>query len=91
MAFFRFVIRTRECCYSMKFDLLTDATVVDDAIMFVVEKSKENLKSFSSSRNDFHLCLLVNRLWKILDNLHSFLSGKCFQGFWFTHFQLTQL
>jgi DNA-binding Lrp family transcriptional regulator len=32
-------------CYSMKLDLLTNATVVDDAIRFVSEKSKEKLKS----------------------------------------------
>jgi predicted transcriptional regulator len=32
-------------CYSMKLDLLTNATVVDDAIRFVSKKSKENLKS----------------------------------------------
>src|SRR5918911_1532761 len=32
-------------CYSMKLDLLTNATVVDDAIRFVLEKSKYNLKS----------------------------------------------
>jgi hypothetical protein len=33
-------------CYSMKLDLLTNATVVDDAIRFVSsQKSKENLKS----------------------------------------------
>ena len=31
-------------CYSMKLDLLTNATVVDDAIRFVSSKSKENLK-----------------------------------------------
>ena len=31
-------------CYSMKLDLLTNATVVDDAIRFVSQKSKENLK-----------------------------------------------
>ena len=31
-------------CYSMKLDLLTNATVVDDAIRFVSEKSKEKLK-----------------------------------------------
>src|SRR5919202_304949 len=34
-------------CYSMKLDLLTNATVVDDAIRFVSSKSKENLKSAS--------------------------------------------
>jgi hypothetical protein len=32
-------------CYSMKLDLLTNATVVDDAIRFLSQKSKENLKS----------------------------------------------
>jgi predicted transcriptional regulator len=32
-------------CYSMKLDLLTYATVVDDAIRFVSSKTKENLKS----------------------------------------------
>ena len=39
-------------CYSMEMDLLTNATVVDDAIRFVSQKSKENLKSTSSSSND---------------------------------------
>jgi hypothetical protein len=34
-------------CYSMKLDLLTNATVVDDAIRFVSSKCKENLKSAS--------------------------------------------
>jgi hypothetical protein len=32
-------------CYSMKLELLTNATVVDDAIRFVSAKTKENLKS----------------------------------------------
>jgi hypothetical protein len=36
-------------CYSMKLDLLTNATVVDDAIRFVSQKSKENLKPSDSS------------------------------------------
>jgi hypothetical protein len=37
-------------CYSMKLDLLTNATVVDDAIRFVSgkDKDKENLKSSSN-------------------------------------------
>jgi hypothetical protein len=41
-------------CYSMKLDLLTNATVVDDAIRFVSSKSKdkENLKSSSSNTNE---------------------------------------
>src|ERR671926_47364 len=34
-------------CYSMKLDLLTNATVVDDAVRFVSSKSKENLKPAS--------------------------------------------
>ena len=38
-------------CYSMKLELLTNATVVDDAIRFVSSKSTENLKS-SHSSND---------------------------------------
>jgi predicted transcriptional regulator len=36
-------------CYSMKLDLLTNATVVDNAIRFVSQKSKEELLS---SRNE---------------------------------------
>jgi hypothetical protein len=31
-------------CYSMKLELLTNATVVDDAIRFVFQKSKDKLK-----------------------------------------------
>ncbi|HYY40884.1 MAG TPA: hypothetical protein VE692_06505, partial [Nitrososphaera sp.] len=38
-------------CYSMKMDLLTNATVVDDAIRFVSDRSKEKPKSCSSSSN----------------------------------------
>jgi predicted transcriptional regulator len=36
-------------CYSMKLDLLTNATVVDDAIRFVSHKSKENKPPLNSS------------------------------------------
>jgi hypothetical protein len=39
-------------CYSMKLDLLTNATVVDIAIRFVSDKLKENLKSSCSSNQD---------------------------------------
>ena len=39
-------------CYSMKLDLLTNATVVDDAIRFVSQKSCEKLKSSYSSSNE---------------------------------------
>ena len=37
-------------CYSMKLDLLTNATVVDDAIRFVSQKSKDT--SVASSNED---------------------------------------
>ena len=36
-------------CYSMKLDLLTNATVVDEAIRFVSQKSKDKEKLKSSS------------------------------------------
>jgi hypothetical protein len=36
----------------MKLDLLTNATVVDDAIRFGSQKSKEKLKSCSNSNGD---------------------------------------
>ena len=38
-------------CYSMKLDLLTNATVVDDAIRFVFQKSNEKLKLSSDNSN----------------------------------------
>jgi hypothetical protein len=31
-------------CYSMKLELLTNATIVDDAIRFVSQKSREKLR-----------------------------------------------
>jgi hypothetical protein len=39
-------------CYSMKLDLLTNATVVDDAIRFVSQQSKEGLKSSLNNSNE---------------------------------------
>jgi hypothetical protein len=39
-------------CYSMKLDLLTNATVVDDEIRFVSDVSKEKLKLCSSGEGD---------------------------------------
>jgi hypothetical protein len=39
-------------CYSMKLDLLTNATVVDDAIRFVSQKSRERIKSSSNGNED---------------------------------------
>jgi hypothetical protein len=38
--------------YSMKLDLLTNATVVDDAIRFVSTMSKETIKSSNSNEGD---------------------------------------
>jgi hypothetical protein len=49
MAFFWFDIRSGEYCYSMKFDLLTNATVVDDVIRFVSDRSKEKVKEQAES------------------------------------------
>jgi hypothetical protein len=39
-------------CYSMKLDLLTNATVVDDAIRFVSSKTKENLNSSTEGEKE---------------------------------------
>src|ERR671930_620428 len=39
-------------CYSMKLDLLTNATVVDDAIRFVSSKPKENQKPSLDDNGD---------------------------------------
>jgi predicted transcriptional regulator len=39
-------------CYSMKLDLLTNVTVVDDAIRFVSDRSKEKLKYTGNSSED---------------------------------------
>ena len=39
-------------CYSMKLDLLTNATVVDDAIRFVSRKSYKSAKSSSEESNE---------------------------------------
>ncbi|HJT49395.1 MAG TPA: hypothetical protein VJ729_14515 [Nitrososphaeraceae archaeon] len=39
-------------CYSIKMDLLTNATVVDDAIRFVSQKSNGNIKSSSEDNKE---------------------------------------
>ena len=41
-------------CYSMRLELLANATVVDDAIRFVSDRSKvkEKLKSSAANNND---------------------------------------
>jgi hypothetical protein len=41
-------------CYSMKLELLTNATVVDDAIRFI-QQSKENLNRYSSDKRSEEL------------------------------------
>ena len=38
--------------YSINLELLTNATVVDDAIRFVSDRSKEKLKPSASSSNE---------------------------------------
>ena len=40
-----------EDCYPMKMDLLTNVTVVDDAIRFVSERQKGKLKLFACNDN----------------------------------------
>jgi hypothetical protein len=47
-------------CYSMKLELLTNATVVDDAIRFVSEKSKD--KGSSKPTKGDNSILLQNRI-----------------------------
>ena len=39
-------------CYSMKLDLLTNATVVDDTIRFVSDNSKQKIESSSCNSNE---------------------------------------
>jgi hypothetical protein len=41
-------------CYSVKMDLLTNATVVDDAIRIVSQKDKEKLKSSSANDSEYN-------------------------------------
>jgi hypothetical protein len=41
-------------CYSMKLDLLTNATVVNYAIRFVSQKSKDKETRSSTSSNEYH-------------------------------------
>jgi predicted transcriptional regulator len=51
-------------CYSMKLDLLTNATVVDDAIRFVSSKTKENLNHLMiklSKRNQKNLIMMKTK------------------------------
>jgi hypothetical protein len=46
------VISLAKECYSMKLELLTNATIVDDAIRFVSHKSEQNLKSASEGHKE---------------------------------------
>jgi hypothetical protein len=39
-------------CYSMKLDLLTNATVVDDAVRFVSQKSSDKVESMDGGNED---------------------------------------
>jgi hypothetical protein len=47
-------------CYSMKLDLLTNATVVDDAIRFVTEYQKESRRMVDSNHTQSNLRQRVN-------------------------------
>src|ERR687884_430200 len=49
-------------CYSMKLDLLTNATVVDDAIRFVSQKSREKVESSTEGGKEE---LPVQRIWHL--------------------------
>jgi hypothetical protein len=51
-------------CYSMKLDLLTNATVVDDAIRFVSQQSKENplLAAIKMRRNRVNLTMTMTKI-----------------------------
>jgi hypothetical protein len=44
-------------CYSMKLDLLTNATVVDDAIRFVTSQSKMELRPSDNNNDDRELTI----------------------------------
>ena len=49
-------------CYSMKLDLLTNATVVDDAIRFVSTRSNEKLKPPSNMIMKNQMSLIMMKL-----------------------------
>jgi hypothetical protein len=51
-------------CYSMKLELLTNATVVDDAIRFVSSKSHENANSYNQhiKRNQTNLTMMKTKI-----------------------------
>jgi hypothetical protein len=50
-------------CYSMKLDLLTNATVVDDAIRFVSERSKEIDKNQCIQENEMQSEAITNSVF----------------------------
>jgi hypothetical protein len=50
-------------CYSMKLDLLTNAIVVDDAIRFVSDRTKEKLKSSISKSNEGREIATTNQIF----------------------------
>ncbi len=49
-------------CYSMKLDLLTNATVVDDAIRFVSSKTKENHLLNEIMKNQTNLIMMKTKI-----------------------------
>jgi hypothetical protein len=50
-------------CYSMKLDLLTNATVVDDAIRFVTERSKETDNNLGLQENKMQAEVITNSVF----------------------------
>jgi predicted transcriptional regulator len=63
-------------CYSMTLDLLTNATVVDDAIRFVSTRSNEKLKPASISNEhdkeeSKNLIMMQSNAWSLQDDIRT--------------------
>ena len=58
-------------CYSMKLDLLTNATVVDDAIRFVSESEKSKDKDREQVKSSSSLLLQIAAMKTTTKNLRS--------------------
>jgi hypothetical protein len=72
-------------CYLMKLDLPTNATVIEDAIRFVLQKEKQQkLKqkqiSLSSSFSSGHVCIFKS---KTSSECCLYLINKMFLIYWF--------
>ena len=62
-----------------------DATKKDKKRRHFTDPEKEVSIEFHLSKDISYysnrICVLMTGLWKVLNNVHSFLSGKRFQGF----------